>query len=454
MRSRRCRLVLTVLVAVLLTLAGCTEADPNAPTGPTPTPLPPPPEPVIPTYTVERGQVIDEVRFSGRVSPVVEQRLFFQVAGRVKGVYVQRDDMVEAGQLLAELENDDLLRQLDQANIDLSTAQNSLDEAIAQRDYSISRAEIDVQMKQIQLAKAQAALDGSDLAIAAANLQKAEAAVRAAQAAYDRRAAQPGIEASPEALSLERATIDYEIAQANYAKTAKAEKTAQYDIQLLQLQVQLSQMELERVQNALDAKLVNALERSKVAVERVQAQLDQTLVVSPIAGKVTAAAASVGSNATAYKELFIVADESALEVSADPAVEDLQRLSEGITVTLTFNQYPDTPIEGTVARLPYPYGSGGSAEVKEADTFTHITYATNDLGLRAGNICEVRAVLEVKDDVLWLPPLAVRDFGGRRFVVIDEGGRQRRVDVTVGIQSADRLEILTGLEAGQVVLSP
>jgi HlyD family secretion protein len=48
----------------------------------------------------------------------------------------------------------------------------------------------------------------------------------------------------------------------------------------------------------------------------------------------------------------------------------------------------------------------------------------------------------------------VRDFGGRRFVVIDEGGQQRRVDVTVGIQSPDRIEILTGLEEGQVVLAP
>jgi len=441
-------------MALLLTLGGCTEESASAASGPTPTPLPPPPEPIIPTYTVARGQVIDEVNFSGRVSPVVEERLFFQVSGRVKAVYVQRDDMVEAGQLLAELENDDLLRQLDQAEIDLSTAQNSLDEAVAAREYSIRRAEVDVQMKQIQLARAQASADGTDLAIAEANLHKAEAAVKSAQAAYDRRAAQPGVEASPEALALERATIDYEIAQASHAKAVRAQQTAQYDIQLLQLQLQLSQMELERVSNTLDAKLVNAVERAKLAVERVQAQLDQTRIISPIAGKVTAAAATVGSNASAYKELFIVADESVLEVSADPAAEDLQRLSEGITVTLTFNQFPETPIEGVITRLPYPYGSGGSADVKEEDTLTHITYAENDLGLRAGNICNVRAVLEVKDDVLWLPPLAVRDFGGRRFVVIEENGRQRRVDVTVGIQSADRVEIVSGLEEGQVVLSP
>ncbi len=454
MLTGRRRLVVTILAVVLLVLSGCTEADSDAADGPTPTPLPPPPAPEIPTYTVQRGTVVDEVIFSGRVSPSVEERLYFEVGGRVKGVYVQRDDMVEEGELLAELENDDLLRQLDQANIDLSTAQNSLDEAVSQREYAISRAKIDLQMKQLQLAKLRASLDGSDLEIAQANLHRAEAAVRAAQAAYDRRAAQPGVEASPEALNLERATIDYQIAEASYAKTAKAQNTAQYDVQMLQLQVQLAEMELARVESTLDARLVNAVERAKLTVERVQAQLDQTLVVSPIAGKITAAAASVGTNVTAYKELFIVADESVLEITADPRSEDLQRLTEGQVVTIKFNQFPDRTIEGVVARLPYPYGSGGSATVKEADVFTHIQYSAPDLPLKAGNICEMRATLEVKEDALWLPPVAVRDFGGRRFVVIDEGGRQRRVDVTIGIKSIDRLEVLTGLEEGQVVLAP
>ena len=456
MPTGRRRLVITVLVAMAVLVAGCGETTGGAAAqGPTPTPLPPPPAPEIPTYSVQQGTVVDEVSFSGRVSPVVEHRLYFEVAGRVKGVYVQRDDMVEEGDLLAEIENDDLLRQLDQANIDLATAENNLESAITQRDYSTRRAEIDLQMKRLQLAKAQASISDTDLQIAQANLQKAEAALKQAQAAYDRRVSQGGgVEASGEALNLERATIDYQIAQANYSRAAQAQKTAPYDVEMQRLQVQLAEMELERIQNAIDVQLVNAVERTRLTVERVEAQLAQTQVVSPIAGKVTAAAASVGSNVTAYKELFIIADESVLDITGDPRAEDLQRLTEGQPVEITFNQFPDQVVEGVISRLPYPYGAGGSADVKETDTFTHVTYGALDLPLRPGNVCQVKATLEVKDDALWLPPVAVRDFGGRRFVVIDEGGQQRRVDVTIGIQSADRVEILTGLEAGQVVLAP
>jgi len=56
--------------------------------------------------------------------------------------------------------------------------------------------------------------------------------------------------------------------------------------------------------------------------------------------------------------------------------------------------------------------------------------------------------------VLWLPPQAIREFGGRKFVVLQEGDVQRRVDVKVGVVSDDRVEIITGLNEGQVVVSP
>jgi multidrug efflux pump subunit AcrA (membrane-fusion protein) len=55
---------------------------------------------------------------------------------------------------------------------------------------------------------------------------------------------------------------------------------------------------------------------------------------------------------------------------------------------------------------------------------------------------------------MWLPPQAIRRFEGRRFVVVQDAEGQRRVDVKVGITSDDRVEILEGLEEGQVVIAP
>jgi multidrug efflux pump subunit AcrA (membrane-fusion protein) len=60
--------------------------------------------------------------------------------------------------------------------------------------------------------------------------------------------------------------------------------------------------------------------------------------------------------------------------------------------------------------------------------------------------------LEQNDNVLWLPPAAIRTFEGRKFVVVQDGSVQTRVDVKVGIEGDDRSEILDGLTEGQTVL--
>jgi multidrug efflux pump subunit AcrA (membrane-fusion protein) len=76
----------------------------------------------------------------------------------------------------------------------------------------------------------------------------------------------------------------------------------------------------------------------------------------------------------------------------------------------------------------------------------------NEAGLERGNLVRVTVVLERKDDVLWLPPQAVRTFEGREFVVVQDGEAQLRVDVKVGIESEDRVEIEEGLTEGQIVI--
>jgi multidrug efflux pump subunit AcrA (membrane-fusion protein) len=72
--------------------------------------------------------------------------------------------------------------------------------------------------------------------------------------------------------------------------------------------------------------------------------------------------------------------------------------------------------------------------------------------LALGDLQRVTVVLERKDNVLWLPPQAIRTFEGRKFVVVQEGDAQLRVDVKVGIESEDRVEIEEGLTDGQIVV--
>jgi multidrug efflux pump subunit AcrA (membrane-fusion protein) len=156
-----------------------------------------------------------------------------------------------------------------------------------------------------------------------------------------------------------------------------------------------------------------------------------------------------------YKTVAVIAKPSDLEVSAEPTDKDLQELYEGMPVVVAPVSRPGDVIKGSIRRLPYPYGGGGrSVGAEEEDTSTRVTLevTVDEAGLERGDLVRVTVVLERKDDVLWLPPQAVRTFEGREFVVVQDGEAQLRVDVKVGIESEDRVEIEEGLTEGQIVI--
>jgi membrane fusion protein, macrolide-specific efflux system len=120
-------------------------------------------------------------------------------------------------------------------------------------------------------------------------------------------------------------------------------------------------------------------------------------------------------------------------------------------VTVTLDANIDDKLTGTVRQLPSPYGTGASDErtihVALDSPPSTSTYQTGD------NVM-VTARLASKEGVLWLPPDAIRSVGGRTFVIINTENGPQRVDVEIGLQTRDRVEIVSGLEESQVVVGP
>jgi multidrug efflux pump subunit AcrA (membrane-fusion protein) len=104
--------------------------------------------------------------------------------------------------------------------------------------------------------------------------------------------------------------------------------------------------------------------------------------------------------------------------------------------------------------MPAPYGSGGSGAVQDRDQTTRIEVLDpRGETFKAGStLAKARIVLERKEQVLLLPPEAIRTFEGRRFVIVREGERERRVTIRVGIVTEQQVEILDGLKRGDVVV--
>jgi len=189
-----------------------------------------------------------------------------------------------------------------------------------------------------------------------------------------------------------------------------------------------------------------------VSVADVESAIADAQIVAPYAGTVTTLRVTDGRSVEAFNIYAIVSDMTALELSASLANEEMQYLEEGMTVTAQLSSRPGDIYTGTIRYLPY----GQSVDETEEDKTTRVALEvdTEELGLEEGDLMRVTVVLEHKDDVLWLPPQAIRTFEGRKFVVVQEEGFQQRVDVTIGIEGDDRIEIEAGLEEGQIVVSP
>ena len=224
-------------------------------------------------------------------------------------------------------------------------------------------------------------------------------------------------------------------------------ETYQYDLQLAEMDVQVAKLALERLEEGVDPQLVKEVETIQLSVDRMEAQVQSAQLTAPIDGVVMSISVYAGRAVAAFKPAAVIADNSKLELSANLQSSMLQDLQEEMECIIRLSHRPGEEWAGQIRLLPFPYGTGGSAKtVDEQDKSTRVSFDVEQLELEEGDLAKVFVVLERKEGVLSLPPQAIRSFEGRKFVLIQEGDKQRRMDVKLGIRSEDKLEILEGVE--------
>jgi HlyD family secretion protein len=462
-------------VILLVLLAACGQSSQGG-TAPTPTPFPTPVAVEKPTYTVQRGTVVRTLEFTGRVSPVRERELFFKRSGHVSTIYVARGDQVSAGDLLAELELGDLENQIAQAQVALQTAETTLANAELDNADALADSRIALESARIRLEQAQNKDIDAAVNVAYLRLTEAQRNMDDVQAAYDQAwdsardwelymikptgtPLMPGPSLHDQLESerdfternLAMARSSLGIAQAEYAQAVSIRDSYAYDLELLAQEVALAELRVERLERGVDPLLSLNVEKAQLAVESLEGQMEDAQLIAPFDGQILSLNLQAGSQAEAFKTALILGDPTDLEITANLSAEDLAEMSIGQPAVIRLRSRPGDDLTGAVRQLPYPY-SGGAAGEGDDDKSARISLDDAAVELELGELATVVIVLEQKDDVLWLPPAAVRTFQGRTFVVIQEGDRQIRVDVRVGIESDERAEIVEGAEEGDVVV--
>lgn len=352
--------LLAPFLALTLVLGGCAGGPGRS--EPTPTPYP---TPVRTTFMVQRGDIIVNLAISGDIEPRALDTVSFQMDGHVGKVYVQLNESVTKGELLADLQ----------------------------------------ELTDLQ-----------------------------AQAGEAGRAVQ-------------RAQINLEIAQDLLAKY-KAEGSSSYDIQIQELQVQLAQIDLEEVLSKY------GLTDTTTSLEAVNAQLNKAKVFAPVDG-VIVSVVSPGQSVTSTSVAFVIGDPNRMDgvatLATAQADDQLKQMFEGMPVTATLDARPDVQLTGKIRQLPSPYGTGSS---DNTTVRVVLDQAPSKDTYLAGDKITVHIQLANKLGVLWLPPAAIHQTGGRTFVLVDSASGPQRVPITIGYQTQDKIEILAGLNEGQMVIGP
>ena len=151
-----------------------------------------------PTVKVVRGSIIDAVRVLGRVVAENEESLFFKQNGRLKGFYVQYNQAVVQGTLLADLETGNLETSIQNSELTLQDLERNLTKARTQAasgeaDITIAKLAVEQALRDLEVAREalteaqggpsqqERAQSETAFAKAAADLAAAEDALKLAQ---------------------------------------------------------------------------------------------------------------------------------------------------------------------------------------------------------------------------------------------------------------------------------
>src|SRR5215216_436017 len=245
--------------------------------------------------------------------------------------------------------------------------------------------------------------------------------------------------------TVRRAQIELEIAQLTLEQY-KSQGRAENEIKIQALQVELAQMKLDETLESL------GIDPNAPVTDELDAQVAQARAFAPVDGTIIAAV-NVGRNLTTSTPAFVLGEPNKLEVVAELDASkgdtEVREMFEGMPVTVNLDAKPDVKLTGKIRQLPSPYGTGASD-----DGAIHVVLdqAPSASTYQTGDKVTVTVQLASKEGVLWLPPDAIRSAGGRTFVIINSETGPKRVDVEVGLQTRDMVEIVSGLTEGQVVV--
>ena len=356
--------------------------------------------------TVEQGTMVRSVVATGKVEPITKVEIKSKANGIIEHLLVDVDNVVQPGQILAELDKENLTARLREARANLQAAEAAREGAVA------------------QLKKNEIEAEAPDVAFARRNHERAQ------QLAEQKLVSQSQLDEAKS--SLEQAENRQRAAsgQLVIARARVAESTAN-------------------------------VAQAHAAVERAEEELANATIRAPIRGTVLSRDLEVGSPVSSILNLganatlvMTLGDIDRVFVRGKVDEADIGRVQMGQVARIRVETFRDKVFNGRVTQIS-PMGI-------EKDNVTNfeVRVSIDNPGkeLRANMTANAEIVLEEHPNSLILPEAAI-NYDGQKNAFVDladpgaKNGR-RRVPVKLGVGNGTRIQVLEGVREGDKVVLP
>lgn len=356
--------------------------------------------------TVEVGTMTRSVVATGKIEPITKVEIKSKANGIIERLNVDVDDTVRAGDVLVELDKEQLRARVREARANLQAARAALEAA------------------QAQLEKSRVEAEAPDVELAERNYE------RASQLFAQQLVAPQALDEARTALDVARNRREAARVQLGISKARVAEAQAN-------------------------------VAQAQATVERAEEELANATIRAPISGTVLTRDVEIGSPVSSILNMGAAAtlvmtlgDIDQVFVRGKVDEVDIGRVRVGQVARISVETFKDRTFEGRVTQIS-PIGT----EKDNVTTF-EVKVSIDNPGseLKANMTANAEIVLEEFPDSLIIPEAAITYDAQRNptVEVLDpaaENGR-RRVSIKTGVGNGTRTQVLDGLKAGDKVLLP
>ncbi|WP_090439242.1 efflux RND transporter periplasmic adaptor subunit [Natronincola peptidivorans] len=362
---------------------------------------------------VEKGNIAAYVEELGVVKTQNQASVYASTAGRVIEVLVEVGDSIEAGGILARIDDQQLTRQIRELEAQKSVITAQYNEAIKTIDQQqIDKLELQLSIQERRVQEAERRADSNKRLYEAGAISREE---------YESTITQ----LETETANLEGIKLDLEILKKPVSDNIVAG-----------FQAQLHQVDLQ--------------------IEDLNSKKKDFVVTAPIGGTVMTKMVEVGSYLQPGTPLMEIGNKGILYIESDILIGDMADIAEGAMVEISNRDLAIDGVMGTVRKIhPQAFSKISDLGIEQKRVTIEIDIKGEAAALRPGYDLDIKVIIDRREDALIIPENAVFQQDGKEFVFVEENGTAALRQIETGIESGRRVEVISGLQEGDaVVLTP